>query len=59
MSIPSFQIWVSTIILQQKELGIAGDMAESRYGKGTIQNEPGAISSAKKWVQTNKQKSNL
>lgn len=33
MSIPSVQIWVSNIILQQ-ELGLFGDMADSSYGKG-------------------------
>ena len=55
MSPSSVQIWVSNIILQQKELGLFGDMADSRYGKGMVQDEPGTFIMLKNGLkQTNK-----
>ena len=48
MSTPSPQILVSKTILQSKEPGFLGELADSRTGTGNTQNEPGASYGARK-----------
>lgn len=47
-STSSTQILVSKIILQQKEPGLLGEVADSRTGAGNIQHEPRACCSVRK-----------
>lgn len=47
MSISSAQILVSNAIIQLKEIGLLGEMADSKIGAGNILDDPGAFYSTR------------